>query len=49
MQSEANSDVYQIYVHEMNWKRQLRFFFSFLGAVGGVEGWGKGAVYYSGS
>ena len=29
MQSEANSNVYQILVHEMNWKRSLRFFFFF--------------------
>ena len=26
MQSEANGNVYQILVHEMNWKRPLRFF-----------------------
>ena len=29
MQSEANSNVYQILVHEINWKRPLRFFFFF--------------------
>ena len=38
MQSEANSNVYhQILVHEMNWKRPLRFLF-FVGRGGG--GWG---------
>lgn len=40
MQSEANSNVYhQILVHEMNWKRPLRFLF-FVGGGGG--GWGCG-------
>ena len=41
MQSEANGNVYQILVHEMNWKRPLHFlFFSFILVVGagGREG-----------
>ena len=39
MQSEANGNVYQILVHEMNWKRALRFlFFSFFLVVGGGGG-----------
>ena len=44
MQSEANSNVYQIFVREMNWKRPLRFVFFW-----GGGGRRKGAVYYSGS
>lgn len=43
MQSEAHSNVYQIFIREMNWKRPVRFF------GGGRGGRGKGAVYYSGS
>ena len=44
MQSEANSNVYQILVHEMNWKRPLRFFFFFFSEVGegGSGGGGRG-------
>lgn len=47
MQSEANSNVYhQILVHEMNWKRPLRFLF-FVGGGGRVGVRDKGAVYYN--
>lgn len=35
MQSEANSNVYQIFVREMNWNRPLRIF-------GGGRGGGRG-------
>ena len=38
MQSEAHSNVYQIFIREMNWKRPLRFFF--LGGGGAWEGGG---------
>ena len=43
MQSETNSNVYQIFVREMNRKRLLRFFFScFFFFFGGGGGWGEG-------
>lgn len=34
MQSEAHSNVYQIFIREMNWKRPVRFFGGGGGGVG---------------
>ena len=45
MQSEANSNVYQIFVREMNWKRPLSFFVFFLRGGGGGA-WEGGCLLF---